>query len=354
MSEKITREQDKDSFLDHSLDWSGFGEEIVTSEWSTDPELTLSSSYINGAVTTVFVQGGVPNKWYALVNTVTGAISGRRDQQYISLFIKDEDANANDGSALFPNRRIAVDQVRRDGLMSAAQNHFVGVTLSDDYIWQKLVAAESEVSHTLRVPLTPTMFFPHEPTQEEIDALAGMPWAEDPAYDFDPEMWQGERWGFIGTRNKPIVSVKSLKFIYPAANGSTTEFPLGWLRMDKKYGQIRIVPTAGSVAAFSSVAMFAFSGQRVIPHMIHVSYVAGINAAKDYPELIDVVKKLAVLKLVEDGFPGQSGSISADGLSQSMSMDMDKYHDSIDKVLNGSSGNGGLMTAIHGVRLAVM
>jgi hypothetical protein len=226
--------------------------------------------------------------------------------------------------------------------------------LDDDLIWSKLRAAESEVAHALRVPLTPTAFFPHTPSQAEIDALNGMPWAEDPAYDFDPEMFQGEQWGFIATRNKPIVSVQSLKFIYPAAGGNVTEFPTDWLRMDKKYGQIRIVPTAGSIAAFASVAMFAFSGQRLIPHMVHLTYVAGINAARDYPELIDAVKKLAVLKLIEDGFPGQSGSISADGLSQSISVDMDKYHESVDRILNGAKGNGGLMAAIHGIRMAVL
>lgn len=354
MSTPIIREQDKDAFLDHSLDWSGLGEPIGTSVWTTDPELTLSSAAVTDNVTTVWVQGGVANKWYALTNTVTGANTGRRDQGYIRLFIKDESTAAQDGSALFPNRLTAVDQLRRDGLMIAAQNHFAGVDLDSDFIWNKLRAAESEVAHTLRVPLTPTAFFPHTPSQTEIDALGGMPWAEDPAYDFDPEMFQGEQWGFIATRNKPLVSVQSLKFIYPANGGNVTEFPTDWLRLDKKYGQIRIVPTAGSLAAFASVAMFAYSGQRLIPHMVHVTYVAGINAARDYPELVDAVKKLAVLKLIEDGFPGQSGSISADGLSQSISVDMDKYHESVDRILNGAKGNGGLMAAIHGVRMAVM
>lgn len=355
MSDSLTKQQDKDAFLQYSIDWSDFGEPILTSVWNTDPELTLSSPTVVGLKTFTWVQGGVQNKWYAITNTVTGA-SGKIDQRTIRLFIVDDTATVtvNDGSALFPNRSDAVAQLLRDGLMVAAQNHFAGVDLSPDFIWNKLRAAESEVAHTLRVPLTPTAFFPHTPSQPEIDALNGMPWAEDPAYDFDPEMFQGEQWGFIATRNKPLVSVQSLKFIYPAAGGNVTEFPTDWLRLDKKYGQIRIVPTAGSLAAFASVAMFQFSGQRLIPHMVHVTYVAGINAARDYPELIDVVKKLAVLKLIEDGFPGQSGSISADGLSQSISIDMDKYHESVDRVLNGTKGNGGLMAAIHGIRMMVM
>jgi len=70
---------------------------------------------------------------------------------------------------------------------------------------------------------------------------------------------------------------------------------------------------------------------------------------------LDAVLKKAALKILEDAFLPQSGSISADGLSQSMSVDMDKYHDAIDRILNGGKGsNGGLMTAIHGVRFGVM
>lgn len=356
MSDSTTKTQDRDAFLQHTIDWSDFGVAIDTSSWATDPELTLSSGAVSGSQTSIWVQGGTPNKWYALTNTVINTATGKTDQKTIRLFITDDTATvtAIDGSALFPNRRNAVDQLRRDGLMIAATNHFAGVDLDEDFIWNKLRAAESEVQHALRVPLTPTAFFPHTPSQAEIDALSGMPWSEDPAYDFDPEMFQGEQWGFIATRNKPLVSVQSLKFIYPANGGNVTEFPTEWLRLDKKYGQIRIVPTAGSLAAFASVAMFAYSGQRLIPHMVHVTYVAGINAARDYPELIDAVKKLAVLKLIEDGFPGQSGSISADGLSQSISVDMDKYHESVDRILNGAKGNGGLMAAIHGIRMAVL
>jgi hypothetical protein len=62
-----------------------------------------------------------------------------------------------------------------------------------------------------------------------------------------------------------------------------------------------------------------------------------------------------VLKVIDDGFLPQSGSISADGLSQSLSVDMDKYHDAIGRTLNGGKGsNGGLMTAIHGIRVGVV
>ena len=61
-----------------------------------------------------------------------------------------------------------------------------------------------------------------------------------------------------------------------------------------------------------------------------------------------------MLKIVADAFLPQSGSISADGLSQSLSVDMSKYSEFIDEALNGPHGsNGGLMTKIHGIRSMV-
>ena len=258
-------------------------------------------------------------------------------------------------SALFPDRTEAIRVIKRDGLMMAAQNHFGGVALDDDYIWAALMSAESEAQRILRVRFQPTAFFPTTPTAEQIAALpSGMPWEEDPGYDYDPEMFQGEKWGFIATRHKPIISVSSLKYAYPSATTFAFDMPLDWLKIDKRYGQVRIVPTTiASVATFGSFMMTLLSGARSIPHIMHLTYIAGLqNVADDYPELISAVKKMAVLKLVEDTFPAQSGSISADGLSQSMSVDCDKYHDTVDRIFEGRPGsNGGLKAAIHGIRL---
>ncbi|MNP11944.1 hypothetical protein D3C76_1041570 [compost metagenome] len=95
---------------------------------------------------------------------------------------------------------------------------------------------------------------------------------------------------------------------------------------------------------------------RIIPSMVEVEYTAGLtDVANTYPELLDCIKKKAVLKVVADAYLPQSGSISADGLSQSLSVDMDKYHDAIDHIINGPAGaNGGLMSKIHGIRVMVM
>lgn len=259
-------------------------------------------------------------------------------------------------SALFV-RDFVISDLRSDQLYLAAQSLLPSVAFSDDYLWSKVIAAESAISHDLRVKFCPTKFFPRTPTSDQIAALNGMPWAEDSAYDYDPEMYRSDRWGFMAIRNAPVISVEELRYAYPSDSDLNYVIPLDWIKLDKKYGQLRLVPTSnGSMALLNGYVLQLLGSARTIPHMLNLTYVAGLeNAARDYPELLDAVKKLAVLKVIEDGFIPQSGSISADGLSQSMSADMGKYHDSIDLILNGPKGsNGGLMSAIHGVRMVVM
>lgn len=268
-----------------------------------------------------------------------------------------ESATESASTGLFV-KDIAVDAMRADRLMVAASGAMPSITVTDDYLWGKLRAAESEIAHELRVPLVPTAFFPGTPTYDEIAALNGMPWAIDPGYDYEPASFSAnDKWGMLKLRNKPLQSVSRVRFAYPGGSGSHYDLPLDWLRMDRKYSTVQFVPSSTAfVAPLNAFVMQAIGNGRTIPLAIKFTYVAGLtNAARDYPELLDVVMKKAALKIIEDAFLPQSGSISADGLSQSMSNDMEKHHDTIDRVLNGGKGsNGGLMAAIHGVRLGVM
>lgn len=255
-------------------------------------------------------------------------------------------------------RDVAVDLMRRDRLMLAAKGALPEFVVSDDYIWDKLRAAESEIAHELRVPLSPTTFFPFTPTADEIAALDGKPWGVDPGYDYDPQAFgYNDKWGLIKTRNKPLQSVSRVRFAYPGGNGSHYDLPLDWLRMDKKYGTIQFVPSSTAfIAPLNAFVMQAIGNGRTIPLAVQLTYVAGLeNVPQNYPELLDVVLKKAALKIIEDAFLPQSGSISADGLSQSVSNDMEKHRDTIDNILFGGKGsNGGLMSAIHGVRIGVL
>lgn len=252
---------------------------------------------------------------------------------------------------------IIVNELRQDRLMAAAAGVLQDVIVSDDYLWEKVRAAESEISHMLRVPLVPTRFFPEPPTQEQIDELDGMAWAIDPAYDYSPDMFRFENWGYFITRQRPIVDIIEMRFAYPSRKTGFFSVPNDWIRIDARYGHVRLVPASPALYfTMDSFIMTALNGSRSIPFMIQLTYTAGLtDVSNTYPELLDAIKKKAVLKVVADAFLPQSGSISADGLSESVSVDVSKYHDSVEHIINGPAGsNGGLMSKIHGIRMMVM
>lgn len=253
-------------------------------------------------------------------------------------------------------RDIVIEELRSDRLVAASSGILEDVKVSDDYLWDKVRAAESEIAHALRVPLVPTRVFTQQPTELEIAALDGMAWMVESAPDYQPDMFERNKWGYIVTRQKPIISVESMRFVYPTEQNGHYDIPLNWLSIDYKYGQIRIVPTSNAVlTGLAGLVMMNLAGGRTIPSMVRLVYTAGLtDVSTKYPELLDAIKKKAVLKIVADAFFPQSGSISADGLSESMSIDVDKYHSAIDHIINGGDGsNGGLMAAIHGVRMIV-
>jgi len=252
---------------------------------------------------------------------------------------------------------IVVEELRNDRLMAAAAGVLQDVKVSDDYLWDKIRAAESELAHQLRVPFVPTRFFPRQPTQEQIDALDGQAWEVESAPDYEAQMFAGDRWGYIVTRQRPLIAVHLMRFVYPTENNGFFNIPLQWLSLDKKYGHIRIVPTSNAIlTGLAGMVMMNLAGGRTIPSMVHLEYDAGLTDVEtNWPELLDCIKKMAVLKVVGDAYLPQSGSISADGLSESVSVDMSKYHEAVDHIINGADGsNGGLMSKLHGIRMMVM
>ncbi len=354
----FTAEQSAGSNLDYGLDWSDFlattqGDVIESSTWTPeDPSVICSNAAISGAVTTVWITGGQAGQWYAIVNEIVTR-DGRSDSRVCLLYVRPGIAG---GSALFPSRLVAIAKVRRDRVSMLVNSIMPDLQLSDDFVWEKLQAAEAHIAHALRVPLAPTRFFASDPTQDQIASLGGKPWALDPPYDYNPTGWYGDKWGLIITRQKPIQSVIGMKFVYPSPAQTIVDVPPDWIRLDKKYGQIQVVPTGTAYQTLlGGLFMSHLSGGKTLPFTIHLDYVAGLdNVQKDYPDLVDAVLKMAVIKIVEDGFLPQSGSISADGLSQSVSVDTAKYHDAVDRIINGADGNGGLMARIHGIRTMVL
>jgi hypothetical protein len=225
------------------------------------------------------------------------------------------------------------------------------------FLWSQYKAAEADASRQLRVLFEPTQIFAGDPTDDEIAALTTVSDGPEPvtttvphlveaAYDYEPDMFQNDKWGFIVTRQKPIIAVQSIQMVFPAVASHPFDIAADWIRMDRKYGQIRIVPTGASMATpIAMHLMQIIGGGRSVPHMVRIRYTAGLtDAVNNYPDLLDVIKKMALLRIIDGMFFPQSGSISADGLSQSTSVDTQKLHDGIDDKLDA------LRDAIHGIR----
>jgi hypothetical protein len=252
-------------------------------------------------------------------------------------------------SALFPDLAAAVTALKSDQLLLLASsllgNKFAP---TNPYLEGKLKSAEADAERRLRVFFEPVTVFAYEPTDEEIAALPqGTRYVEESAYDYEPASWGTEDWGYLVLRKSPVVSVESVVFFYPSPASGVFTMPKEWIRLDKKAGHLRFVPSGStmSISAMSATMLSAMSGGRVVPQMIQIKYRAGLrNVANEYPDLVDLVKKMAVLRIVQDAYLPQSGSISADGMSQSISVDMSVYHEGVDDAIDS------LLQSIHGVR----
>lgn len=252
---------------------------------------------------------------------------------------------------LFATNAAVVAELRADRLVLSGSLYFNAADLTDDYIYNKVLSAEADAARRLRVFLEPTTVFAGEPSADEIASVGTAPWIEEAGYDYEPELWNAEDWGYLVLRNKLVSRIVSLEFVYPSPAAGSFKFPDTWMRLDKKAGHIRFVPAGATmqVGALSAMILSMMAGGRTVPQMIKARYIAGMsNAAKDYPDLIDLIKRMAVLRIINDAFVPQSGSISADGLSQSFSTDIDKLAAGVDAQIEA------LRTSIHGIRCMVL
>jgi hypothetical protein len=349
-------QQDVGARLDYAEDWTEFmalapSDTIQASNWTSVPNgLIFEDSQIDGAIVSTFVRGGTAGLVYRVQNIISTA-QGRTDVRSFILLVQDS-AVAPDvvlKTALF-DRFNSIADFKKSSL-AFLDDSFPVDNLTDSVVWDNMVAAEAEASHQLRVFFQPTVVLPDSSKQDERDVLvaAGTPYVVEDDYDFDPGHWDSTAWGFLQLRQTPVRSIESMRLSYPSPTNQILAVPPEWLQVDYKYGQIRVVP-AGSVMGLgqmSSFLMSTFSAGRLLPGALQVRYTAGLDK-KDYPDLVNLVKRMAVLRILKNALLPQSSSISADGLSQSSSIDMVKWQEGIDKDL------GDLRDQIKGIRLGVL
>jgi hypothetical protein len=85
------------------------------------------------------------------------------------------------------NRQTDIQILRNDRLMATARRYYPKITLSDEYLWDKLLASETDLQRQLRTFFQPRMCLPIWATSEEVDSYTGAdpptPVYLEPGYD---------------------------------------------------------------------------------------------------------------------------------------------------------------------------
>lgn len=353
-------EQAVTASLDYTLGFLGLldpGDTIASVAWTTDPGLDAQNPIWTSTTATVSIsvapssRATAATNWFWVRCDATSAAGGVFSQAF-RLYIHDRTTLGAGVLSCLPSIPNAVMSLRRDRLMVAARSYMPGIELDDDFLLEKLVAAEADVQRRLRVFLTPREMLPTGADPSEAAALvaAGSVVEYEPGYDYDPQMFVGNRWGLLETRQKPIIAIHSLMFAYPLPSNVLFTFPHDWIRGDFKYGRLNIVPIQAAAALpLNAFILSALGGGSTVPLMLQLRYRAGLaNCAADYPEILDVIKKEAVVSVVEDSLSPVSASTSADGLSESISTNLEAYKTAAEKRIET------LRQALHGVRMMVM
>lgn len=245
----------------------------------------------------------------------------------------------------------AVAELKEDKLSLVPSSLLDVSKCTDSALWRHILVAEQEVARRLGCPLEPTRIFPvTEPTAEELSVLGDKPYLVEPGYDMDGDfigLWQ---FGTVQLRQRPVISVEEVRFVYPGINATVYNVPREWIYTDRKAGMIQFTaaPTATGVPA-SVLAMNAVIQGRSVPQMVRVKYTAGLtDKHPTYLDVRDVVLRMTVMRLLKDSFKPQSESISGDGFSQSQSFDASQHQDAIDGDL------ADIRQRIHGIVFGVV
>lgn len=233
-------------------------------------------------------------------------------------------------SALFV-RNVDLPKLRGGHLAACAPIN--ASKLSDDYLWDAMVAGENMVQRELSVFLEPTEVFPiSKPTPDEIAELNGRPFVVEPGYDVPPDFFSVQKWGALQLRQSLVTEIKRVVVAYPSVPTPIFTVPPEWIFFDAKGGILNIVPgsSSGLSAPLSVFTMQAMAAGYTVPHMLRVRYTAGLTKTHPlYASVRDLALRGAVLRLLHNSFLPQSASVSADGLSQSKSFDVSKYEEQL-------------------------
>lgn len=245
------------------------------------------------------------------------------------------------------NRETDLPALKADRLVRLSGEFFPDGLPSDDELWLKLLAEETSLESRLRTLFEPRLIYSagRPPLDLAAQIAAGTRTLVEPGYDFTPDFFSADTWGLVSLRHTPVLAIEEVSFSYPGPADSLYNVPIEWIRFEAKVGRMNIVPTTTGAVAFPANAFILSSlgGGRTIPFMVQIRYRAGFaDIRTERPDIVDAIRRMAVLSILDDAFLPSSGSSSIDGLSQSLSVDMGKYRDltdaRIDRIASSLTG----------------
>lgn len=205
--------------------------------------------------------------------------------------------------------------------------------LPDDAIQRKLLAAEDFYERDLQIAFGDRRVFSDPQSRSNAGApLQLSDFSEsadltDPAYDYDQDLWGGNKWAMIKLRRRPVRSITQVVFTWTPRE-IIWKVPDDWIVVDRKGGTVQIKPASGPVMvlSLSSYLLSTVAGGRGLPHSVYIDYRTGITPAEleaDHQDLLEGIRLRTVLALggiiTSIATPGgqTGGSLSLDGLSRS-------------------------------------
>jgi len=205
--------------------------------------------------------------------------------------------------------------------------------LSNPAIMRKLYAAEDFYERDLQIRFGITRVFSdaesrvnHSDATLRITDFDPIRDISEPAYDYQTNLWSDDQWAMIKLRHRPIRSVTQMVFTWAGARRVWT-VPADWVKPDRPYGTINLVPTSGAAVmmTFSAFILSVIAGGRGLPHSIFIDYTTGYSEQElcyHHNDLLDGIRLRALLLLggiISNIATGgrQSSSLSLDGLSHS-------------------------------------
>jgi hypothetical protein len=194
--------------------------------------------------------------------------------------------------------------------------------LSRRAVWMALRAAEDSYEHDLGTFLQ-IRRIASDPFLRQMDPATYD--VDEPAYNHEADLWTESRWSFLQTRRRPVEAIDKMVFAYPMQEGPIDAVgfvvPPIWIRVDRRSGQLHLIPTGPHVivASFNAYVMSMIAAGRGVPRSIFIDYRAGLGCdalMSEYSYLLTGIAARTVLQLAIPLTTARSGNVSSHSISQ--------------------------------------